>query len=370
MPQVSIIVSAFNAEKYLNAALRSVLVNYLGKLDFELVLVDDCSTDKTRSIAEAFAKRYACVKVIGNETNMGLAASLNRAISATDSEFIGRLDADDIDLPGRVIRALAELKQRPDLVICGAARYSFRDTYEVIRYHTPHALSSNVLWRCLWGVPFAHPTVLFRRQAVDKLESVYDPNVYAVEDFELWGRMLDVGGGENLLAPGILYRVHPAQATKKRQELRLRDHRNIASRELTRKLGIQVSAECLMMQQACFLNEGPENIRLVDMDIRSAVEFRELVCAQLKNLFPDQNWMVVGFGLDLIRFRLIARKFGLGNWIMGSRFRRRCISGALPIAAKFWRATRIYNTHRSISDAQSFLRELIDSGDAQSAQGA
>ena len=89
---ISVIVPAFNQELYIGRCLRSLLQQRDGDMQFEIVVVDDCSTDKTRYALDLFVDPFGSkVRVIENETNLGLPASLNKAIQSSDAEYIVRL---------------------------------------------------------------------------------------------------------------------------------------------------------------------------------------------------------------------------------------------------------------------------------------
>ena len=89
---ISVIVAAHNEERYIGRCLRSLLAQTFPRAKFDIIVVDDGSTDRTSAVLKTFGDE---VKVLRNDTNMGLPASLNRAISSTHSKFVVRVDADD-----------------------------------------------------------------------------------------------------------------------------------------------------------------------------------------------------------------------------------------------------------------------------------
>ena len=98
-PEISVIMSVYNGEEYLESAIESVM-NQTFK-DWELIVINDCSTDSTAEILDRLAKKDERIKVHPNEVNLRLPKSLNKAISLCSGKYIARMDADDICLPER-----------------------------------------------------------------------------------------------------------------------------------------------------------------------------------------------------------------------------------------------------------------------------
>ena len=118
VPVVSVIMPVYNGEKYIQKAIESVLIQ---KVDFELIIIDDCSTDRTGDIIARFAGNRSDIIVLKNEKNLGAAATRNRGIQKARGEYIAFLDADDWWMPKKLERQLALLK-KTGLVLCSTAR--------------------------------------------------------------------------------------------------------------------------------------------------------------------------------------------------------------------------------------------------------
>ena len=100
MPEISVIMSVYNGEEYLRPAVQSIIDQTFK--NWELIVINDCSTDTTGQILDEFAKQDERVKVITNEVNLRLPSSLNKAIDAAGGKYIARMDADDYALPERL----------------------------------------------------------------------------------------------------------------------------------------------------------------------------------------------------------------------------------------------------------------------------
>src|SRR5688572_20456536 len=114
MPYVTILMPAYNTALYISEAINSVLTQDF--TDFELLIIDDGSTDDTVRIIKSFTDPR--VRLI-RQKHAGIAAALNRGLQEAEGEYIARFDADDICLPGRLCRQVDFLESHPDYVICG-----------------------------------------------------------------------------------------------------------------------------------------------------------------------------------------------------------------------------------------------------------
>ena len=227
-PLVSVVVAAHDAGPYLAAAVGSVLRQTV--TDFELVVVDDCSTDSTSAILAAVDDPR--LVVLRNESQLGLAASLNRGLDTARGRWVARLDADDAMLPRRLERQLARLGAAPDLAVVGTAVVEIDDDGRPGRMHDPPTGAVAVRWQALFGAPFFHPTVLLDRELLDRHDLRYDPEYLESEDYDLWSRLLMVASGDNLAEPLVLRRIHARQATRRRADLQRSFQRRVALREI------------------------------------------------------------------------------------------------------------------------------------------
>ena len=125
-PRVSVVMPAYNAASFITEAVGSTLAQTF--TDFELIVVDDGSTDDTATIARAFADDR--LRVIGNSANLGMFTSLNIALGSARGEFIARMDADDIMAPTRLAEQVALMDDRPDIVVCGSDMRLFGESDE------------------------------------------------------------------------------------------------------------------------------------------------------------------------------------------------------------------------------------------------
>lgn len=238
VPLVSVLLSVHNDARFLGAAVESALRQTVG--DLELIVVNDASTDETPAILAAVADPR--LRVLRNDRQLGLAASLNRGLDEARGRYVARLDADDVALPGRLESQLARVIASPAVAAVGAGVLDLDEAGRPGSLHQNPAGPRGVRWLALFGSPFFHPTVLVDRELLDRHELRYDPAYLESEDYDLWTRLLAIGEGANLLEPLVLKRVHAGQASLRRGDLQESFQRQIALREIAR-LAPELGAE-------------------------------------------------------------------------------------------------------------------------------
>jgi GT2 family glycosyltransferase len=172
------------------------------------------------------------VTVLRNETRLGLAASLNRALEHASGRYVARLDADDVALPERLERQVERLRGRTAVV--GTAVVDLDEHGARGRTHVLPQNAVSLRWHGLFSSPFFHPTVLVDREALDAHHLRYDPEFLESEDYDLWTRLFAFADGENLREPLVLKRVHAGQASQRRREVQASFQRRVALREIAR----------------------------------------------------------------------------------------------------------------------------------------
>jgi glycosyltransferase involved in cell wall biosynthesis len=203
-PQISVVLPVYNGEKYLVEAIDSILAQTFP--DFELIMIDDGSTDNSLKILRWYEKIDTRVQVLTRE-NRGLASTLNDSIEIARGEWLARMDQDDIALPNRFERQLAWLNETgADISGSWVKRFGSSDNRVVKLRQSNEAIRMEMLFTS----PFAHPTVIMRTTLVKKLR--YDKAWEKAEDYDLWERAAEAGWQmTNLPEVLVLYRVHKSQ---------------------------------------------------------------------------------------------------------------------------------------------------------------
>jgi glycosyltransferase involved in cell wall biosynthesis len=226
-PLVSVVLAARDAESTVAQAVASVLGQ--SERDLELLVVDDGSTDSTGELVRAVADPR--VRVVRNESPLGLAGALNVGLDAASGAYVARMDADDVALPTWLEATLARMRERRAAVV-GTAMIDLDGDGRLGRIHRMPAGARAVRWAALFSSPFFHSTVVIDRGVLEERGLRYDTSFGESEDYDLWARLLAVADGDNLPAALVLYRKHAAQASARRAALQRECQRRVALRQI------------------------------------------------------------------------------------------------------------------------------------------
>jgi len=223
--KISIVMPAYNAERFLAEAIESVLAQTYK--DFELIILDDGSQDHTRAIAESFAQRDARVRV-ESHVNMGVASTLNKGLDLAESEWVAIMHADDVMMPNRIERQLSFVGAHPELAVASSWVRHIDSDGRIIAKGKSCLLTHEAVQKLYLAndlVGFSHPASILRKSAVLAVGG-YRGELRVNEDIDLWNRLLE-HGYKMLVQPEYLieYRIHSgsasiAQARSVRRHLR------------------------------------------------------------------------------------------------------------------------------------------------------
>lgn len=209
IPTVSIVMPAYNAEKYLREAIESILSQTYD--DFEFIIINDGSTDKTKEIIFSYSDPR--IVYIENERNSGICVTLNKGLDASRGKYIARMDSDDIAMPQRLETQVSYMDANPNIGASGSDIEVFGDgitPHVFTQLHTPEECSAGLLFNSC----FAHPSVIIRKNILDQYNLRYKDEFRGLEDYELWWQISRHSDINNIAQPLLRYRHHKAQVTQ------------------------------------------------------------------------------------------------------------------------------------------------------------
>lgn len=208
---ITILMPVYNVERYLRGALDSIFRQTWQ--DFELLIVNDGSTDGTRAIlAEARDPR---IRVI-DRPHGGLAAALRCGVEQARGRYLARMDGDDEALPHRLAVQKAWLDRSPGAVLVHALAQAMDPSgHPLPRVLGDPRPSAATKWLLLWQNPIVHPTVMLRLGTLRAHDLNYRLELFRADEFDLWNRLAPHGDFEAI--PEVLhrYRVHPESMTRR-----------------------------------------------------------------------------------------------------------------------------------------------------------
>jgi hypothetical protein len=275
LPKVTVLMPVFNGEAHLREAVESILAQTF--TDFEFLVVDDGSTDRSAEIIAAF--RDPRIRLLSNDGNHGLIFTLNRGIDLATGKYLARMDCDDISLPERLAHQVAFMESNPEIGICGTWFRKFGTKKDkVVRWQAaPDHIRCGLLFDAMVG----HPTVVMRRELLIRHDLHYDPAYKNAEDFELWVRASQYCDLANLDEVLLRYRVHPAQVTQSAASGQRETAGKVRLTQL-RRMGIDPSPAEFEIHQAVStcVSSGVDDVfargeewlcRLIDVNDRSGI---------------------------------------------------------------------------------------------------
>jgi glycosyltransferase involved in cell wall biosynthesis len=211
VPSVSILMSAYNAERYVEMTVRSVLAQTFG--DFEMVVVDDGSTDRTPQILAGFAEQDPRVRLIQIE-NAGISKANNIGLEACRADWVARIDADDLAKPRRLEVQYPYVREH-DLVACGTWHDLIDEVGRFLRVQQTPVDDEAIQRAALRGHgAICNPTSIFHRKTFLDLGG-YSEDLISAEDLDCWLRLGEVGPLGNVPQSLGAYRLHSGSISER-----------------------------------------------------------------------------------------------------------------------------------------------------------
>lgn len=217
-PKISVIMGIYNCADTLPEAIDCILNQT--EPDWELILCDDGSKDDTYAVAEGYRAQYPDkIRLLKNEKNLGLNATLNRCLAVAKGKFIARMDGDDLCQPNRFEKQLAALEENGEISIVSSAMTFFDESGT---WGENRPVEFPAAGDFLRGTPFCHAPCMVRKAAYDAVGGYTESEKFLrVEDYDLWVKMYAAGmRGRNLAEP--LYHMRDDRSAFARRKFRYR----------------------------------------------------------------------------------------------------------------------------------------------------
>lgn len=310
VPLISVIMPVHNGADYIAEAIASILAQSLA--DFELLVLDDGSTDRTPDIVAALAAPEPRIVLLTCERR-GLIATLNDGLARAEGQYIARMDADDIALPERFARQAAYFDAHPEVGILGTWYQRFGGAGSIARLPTE---SEEIRCTLLFENALCHPSVMMRRAFLRQFQLSYPAGYAHAEDYALWVQAAACFPLANLPEILLHYRIHSTQVVSSNRVEKDATAARIHGEQL-QALGIEPSDEQRRLHEAICMSRVPESVLGLD---------------------AYEHWL-----LQLLQANARCRRYpvALFERLLGARWFRLCYLSTrhgLPVLARYHRS--------------------------------
>jgi len=184
-PLVTVLMPVYNGERYLIQAINCILDQTFN--NFELLIIDDGSTDRTCEIIRTFQDPR--IRFIQNSKNLGLTKTLKMGMNLARGKYIARIDADDYCDIDRLTKQVSFLHKHEEVDVVGSWIYVVDNEGNIVGKKSPPINDVEIKWDLIFDNPLAHSSILFKKIKIQKLGG-YDPNYRVGQDYELWTRIM------------------------------------------------------------------------------------------------------------------------------------------------------------------------------------
>ena len=238
-PLVSVLMPVYNREKFVDEAIESVLAQDFNS--FELVLVDDGSTDASPQILKSWQEKDSRIVVVTAPHNEGIPGALNRGLAHSRGQYIARIDSDDVMLPGRLTAQVKCISSQPEVILV-TSPFEYMDVNGKYigswKSDTPHEVVVFLL--NFFNIVAGHGQVMYRKDDV-LAEGGYSMEYPSSEDFDLWVKLLKRGRIACVPVPAMRQRIHPNQSPQQYASVKRKNWHGVMGNSLRHYLGREVS---------------------------------------------------------------------------------------------------------------------------------
>lgn len=234
LPLVSVLMAVFNGEPFLEDSLRSIACQTFR--DWQFIVVDDASTDRTREIVGAWSRRDPRIRLVVNEANKGQTPCLNQGLRECRGRWVARQDADDISHSSRLAEQIGFLDRHPDTALLGTQGILIDAWGKRVGLLDVPCRQDGISWSAPFLNPFLHTSVMFQRTVV--LDAgAYDETYCIAQDYELWTRIAAGRACANLPGRLVSYRHTDSSLSRTGRERAFAEADRVSSREAVRLFG-------------------------------------------------------------------------------------------------------------------------------------
>ncbi len=315
---VTVLMPVYNGQLYLKEAIESVLNQTFTQFNF--LIINDGSTDNSLKILTSYLDNR--ITIVNNDFNLGLINTLNKGLDLVNTNYIVRMDCDDVCEPNRLATQVTFMNQNPNIAASGSFIWLCKSNKK--RLLTEPRSVNEIKPFLLFNTPIAHPTAIIRNDILKKHQIKYSQNHTHAEDYQLWIDILKFGDVVNLPKPLLNYRVHQQQITSTQSTSNLKTNtlNLIRNQEL---INFGITPNTYELQLHNMIANGEKKWNTVDFD-NATNWLNKLITHNKSKLHYDLNYF---HKIILERYlRLCINFFGIKKGLIifyKSEIRKTCL---------------------------------------------
>lgn len=301
-PQISVILPAYNAEKYLHDAIDSILNQTY--TNFELIILNDGSTDKTEEIILSYSDPR--IRYVKNKQNLKLIKTLNKGIELAKGKYIARMDADDISLPNRFQVEYDFMESNPNISACSSKVYHLFPYNKITKGHYYPCESPESCCFCsIFRTPLSHPASFFRTEILKKFKYDTSDDALHIEAFVLWGNLALSNEKMAVINDRLLYyRDNEQSICHSYPDLQIANHKKRVRYMLKKMLDIDISDRVLAAMYDLSPTKDVNDLKYV-LSIISESKKKYIT----KNVFTEKQIADITKTAERIKYGILLNSF-------------------------------------------------------------
>lgn len=256
-PSITVLMTVYNAGRFLDPAIRSIVRQTFR--NWEFLIVDDASTDGSMEVAQSWAEQDERIRLLRNPINKGQTPCLNQGLSEAQGRWVARQDADDLSHPTRLSEQFQFVTMHPEVAVLGTCGRIINDRDRLVGLLDDPLTAAAADWTAPFLNPFTHTSVLFSTEIVRDELGGYDENFRIAQDYDLWTRVMARHPVANHPQRLVCYRHLESSLSKAGREDAFAEADQVSLRESERIFGRTPNAHERSLQTAFREGLSPEN---------------------------------------------------------------------------------------------------------------
>jgi glycosyltransferase involved in cell wall biosynthesis len=251
-PAASVVMTTYNGGRYLKETIESILRQIF--TDFELIIVDDCSSDNSVEIATSYHDLR--IRHFQNAKNLGISHTRNRGLELARGEFIFACDQDDLSMSDRLEKQIEFMRANPGMAMVASSAKEWRNGI-VRSFYTPETRSHILHWRLFTRCGIVHSSVCMRASVIKDFSLGYDQTYHYAEDYVLFHKLAEHGEISILPDELVIYREHDNNASSRHHEEMVANGAKFLRAQFNKILGMDIDNDLFMSFWLMFVHGKP-----------------------------------------------------------------------------------------------------------------